>query len=139
MSQSKSWDHHAGFVDAYQARPGSGAANTVTRLSHLQRRRHRHRERCRSSGQELAQHEGQVLGSEQGIFLATNPHSSFFYLLTGLHGVHLLGGLVWFGVLFARARGLGLTPGTDSLSLFATYWHFLAGLWLYLLLLLFVL
>jgi cytochrome c oxidase subunit 3 len=75
----------------------------------------------------------------EGIFLATNIHSSFFYLLTGLHGVHLLGGLVWFCVLFAQARRLALTPGTDALSLFATYWHFLAGLWLYLLLLLFVL
>jgi cytochrome c oxidase subunit 3 len=86
---------------------------------------------------------GQVLTwralAAEGVFLATNIHSSFFYLLTGLHGVHLLGGLCWFVVLFLKARKLALTPGGDSLSLFATYWHFLAGLWLYLLLLLFVL
>ena len=75
----------------------------------------------------------------QGVFLATNIHSSFFYLLTGLHGVHLLGGLVWFGVLYSSAKKLAITPGTDALALFATYWHFLAGLWLYLLFLLFVL
>jgi cytochrome c oxidase subunit 3 len=77
--------------------------------------------------------------AREGLFLATNIHSSFFYLLTGLHGVHLLGGLVWFLAVFHRSRTLGLTPGTDGLGLFATYWHFLAGLWLYLLFVLFVL
>jgi cytochrome c oxidase subunit 3 len=77
--------------------------------------------------------------ASQGLFLATNIHSSFFYLLTGLHGLHLFGGLCWFGVVYARARRLAITPGTDSLALFATYWHFLAALWLYLLFVLFVL
>lgn len=74
----------------------------------------------------------------QGIFLSSNPHSSFFYLLTGLHVVHLLGGLVWFTVAFSRLRRLALTPGEDGLRLFATYWHFLGVLWVYLFLLLFV-
>ena len=74
----------------------------------------------------------------QGIYLVTNPHSSFFYLLTGLHAVHFLGGLVWFAVVLARLRRLTLTPGEDGLGLFATYWHFLGGLWVYLFLLLFV-
>jgi cytochrome c oxidase subunit 3 len=77
-----------------------------------------------------------VLASE-GVYLATNPHSSFFYVLTGLHGVHLLGGLVWFAVVLARVRRMAYTPGSDGLGLFATYWHFLAALWLYLLFLLF--
>jgi cytochrome c oxidase subunit 3 len=75
----------------------------------------------------------------QGVFLASNPHSSFFYVLTGLHGVHLLGGLAWFAVVLVQVRRLALTPGEDGLRLFATYWHFLAGLWVYLLFLLFVL
>jgi cytochrome c oxidase subunit 3 len=86
---------------------------------------------------------GQILTwralAASGVFLSTNIHSSFFYLLTGIHAVHLLGGLAWFGILLLRARRLALTPGTDGLALFATYWHFLAGLWLYLLFLLFVL
>jgi cytochrome c oxidase subunit 3 len=86
---------------------------------------------------------GQVLGwrqlAAQGIFLASNPHSSFFYLLTGVHAVHLLGGLAWFAVVFVRIRGLAYTPGEDGLGLFATYWHFLGVLWVYLLFLLFVL
>jgi cytochrome c oxidase subunit 3 len=76
--------------------------------------------------------------ASQGIFLASNPHSSFFYLLTGLHVVHLLGGLIWFTVAFVRLRRLALTPGQDGLRLFATYWHFLGVLWVYLFLLLFV-
>jgi cytochrome c oxidase subunit 3 len=74
----------------------------------------------------------------QGVYLASNPHSSFFYLLTGLHAVHLAGGLVWFAVLFSRLSRLRMTPGRDGLRLFATYWHFLAVLWIYLLFLLFV-
>jgi cytochrome c oxidase subunit III len=74
----------------------------------------------------------------QGIFLASSPHSSFFYLLTGLHALHLVGGLAWFAATFARLRRLTITPGEDGLGLFATYWHFLGVLWVYLFLLLFV-
>lgn len=73
----------------------------------------------------------------RGVFLASNPHSSFFYLLTGLHGLHLVGGLVWFGVR-VLSRGPAVAE-RDPWRLFALYWHFLAALWLYLLLLLFVL
>jgi cytochrome c oxidase subunit 3 len=72
----------------------------------------------------------------RGLYLDTNPHHSFFYVLTGVHLVHLGGGLVWFGVVLARMRALAYTPGEDGLGLFATYWHFLAGLWVYLLMLL---
>jgi len=78
-----------------------------------------------------------VLG-ERGYFLAANPHNSFFYVLSGVHGVHLFVGLVWLAVVLVRARRLAYTPGEDGLGMFATYWHFLAGLWVYLLLLLFV-
>ena len=85
---------------------------------------------------------GQLLGwrqlSARGVFLSTNPHSSFFYVLTGVHALHLLGGLVWGFVVVARLRRMTLTPGEDGLGLFATFWHFLGALWLYLLFLLFV-
>jgi cytochrome c oxidase subunit 3 len=74
----------------------------------------------------------------QGVFLASNPHSSFFYVLTGLHALHLLGGLVWFTVSLWRLRHLAYTPGSDALGLFATYWHFLTVLWVYLFSLLFL-
>jgi cytochrome c oxidase subunit 3 len=86
---------------------------------------------------------GQLLAwrglAAQGIFLASSPHNSFFYMLTGLHGLHLLGGLLWFAAVLVQVRRMAYTPGEDGLRLFATYWHFLAVLWLYLLVLLFVL
>ena len=85
---------------------------------------------------------GQFVGWQQlralGVFLASNPHSSFFYVLTGVHGLHLIGGLVWGLVVVARLRRTTLAPGEDGLGLFATFWHFLGALWLYLLFLLFV-
>jgi cytochrome c oxidase subunit III len=86
---------------------------------------------------------GQVLGwralAAQGVFLATNPHSSFFYMLTGLHGLHLMGGLIWLVPVTLRVRRMEYTPGTDALGLVALYWHFLGALWLYLVYLLFFL
>jgi cytochrome c oxidase subunit III len=84
---------------------------------------------------------GQVAAWKQlaaaGVFLATNPSSSFFYVLTGTHIAHLVGGLAWFGLCVARLRRMAFAPGEDGLGLFATYWHFLAGVWIYLLLLMF--
>ena len=85
---------------------------------------------------------GQVMAwralAARGFYLETNPHNSFFYVLTGTHLVHLAGGLVWCAAVVWRVRRLAYVPGQDGLGLFATYWHFLAGLWVYLLLLLFV-
>ncbi len=75
----------------------------------------------------------------QGVFLSSHPHSSFFYMLTGVHLAHLAGGLVWFAIVFTRLRRLAYAPGEDGLGLFAIYWHFVGGLWVYLLLLLYVL
>jgi len=73
----------------------------------------------------------------QGVFLATNPSSSFFYVLTGIHILHLLGGLAWWSVVALKLRRMAYAPGEDGLGLFATYWHYLGVLWLYLLLLMF--
>ena len=83
---------------------------------------------------------GQILAwrnlAAQGLFLATNPSSSFFYLFTALHAVHLLGGM---GGLFYVLRKLirdGGAAETSGLSAFSIYWHFMDLLWVYLLLLL---
>ena len=62
-----------------------------------------------------------------GVRLATTTHSSFFYLLTAVHALHLLGGIV------ALSR---CWPG--GAAAIALYWHFLTGLWLYILVILFV-
>jgi cytochrome c oxidase subunit III len=76
----------------------------------------------------------------QGIYLDSSPHSSFYYLLTGAHGVHLLGGVIALGYLVfrtLRSRGRGGVTQT-ALDVVSLYWHFMDGLWVYLLLLLFV-
>jgi cytochrome c oxidase subunit 3 len=75
----------------------------------------------------------------QGVFLSVNPHSDFFFVLTGVHVVHVLAALAWFAVVLVRVRRRAYAPGSDGLSLFATFWHFLGGLWAYLLFVLFVL
>jgi cytochrome c oxidase subunit 3 len=79
----------------------------------------------------------------QGIYLNTNPHSSFFYLLTGMHGLHLVGGILMAAYLLARAwrRQSGRQARAlrqDSANAAAVYWHFMDGLWIYLFLLLFL-
>jgi cytochrome c oxidase subunit 3 len=69
----------------------------------------------------------------QGIYITSNPHSSFFFLLTGAHGLHLLGGLGALAVVLVRAYGNRYTPErATGLNVFALYWHFMDALWLYL-------
>ncbi|SRR5712691_1583573 len=59
-----------------------------------------------------------------GAYLAQNPHSSFFYLFTGLHAAHLIGGLVaLFVVVLGRAKR------RELVDVVAFYWHFLGLLW----------
>ena len=86
---------------------------------------------------------GQLLAWQQlnagGYYLASNPASTFFYLLTAVHGLHLLGGLIALGRTALRARG-GVDPDRLrlSLELCAMYWHFLLLVWLVLFALLFI-
>jgi cytochrome c oxidase subunit III len=71
----------------------------------------------------------------QGIYLATNPNSSFFYVLTFMHALHVLAGILALVYLAGR---LLASHTTFRFSLFrstAVYWHFMAVLWLYLLML----
>jgi cytochrome c oxidase subunit 3 len=74
--------------------------------------------------------------AHQGLYLATNPSSAFFYILTALHALHLLGGVG--GLLYARhRRSPGIAPsGGAVLGAASVYWHFLTVLWVYVLLLL---
>jgi len=72
-----------------------------------------------------------------GVFLATNPSSSFFYLLTGTHGLHLLGGLIALSYVGARSRSATPWPAEcPAVTATAIYWHFLGVLWVFLFLLL---
>jgi len=72
----------------------------------------------------------------QGLYLATNPSSSFFYLLTAIHVLHVLGGLV--GIIYVIRRLTKSSLRRNALDATARYWHFMGVLWLYLLLLLWI-
>lgn len=86
-----------------------------------------------SGVQGLAFVAGQLLAWSQllalGYGAAANPANTFFYLITALHGAHMLGGLgAWVhSVRAVHRRGAGAELG---LSLCTTYWHFLLGVWL---------
>ncbi len=74
----------------------------------------------------------------QGAYLPTSPHSSFVYMLTAVHGLHVVGGLaaLFYGLIQVwRSRWTPAEP--NPLPVCATYWHFVDGVWLYLFALLF--
>ena len=73
---------------------------------------------------------GQLFAWRQLGYTAANPASVFFYLLTALHGIHLLGGLVaWLRTTAKLARGLAASEVRLSVELCAFYWHFLLLVW----------
>src|SRR5437870_3858753 len=81
---------------------------------------------------------GQYVGWSQlraeGLYLATNPSSSFFYVLTATHALHVLGGLA--GLLRVVRKLSQRVLRRSTLDATAYYWHFMDVLWLYLLFLL---
>lgn len=81
---------------------------------------------------------GQIIAwgkfASAGVFISTNPSSSFFYVFTAAHGLHLLGGvLALLSVLFRPTHRLTRGTATEVVSM---YWHFMDGLWVFLFLLL---
>jgi cytochrome c oxidase subunit 3 len=70
-----------------------------------------------------------------GVYAAGNPANAFFYVLTGLHALHLLGGLfVWGRAVVRLSRGRApLTAVRLSVELCTVYWHFLLVVWIVLL------
>jgi cytochrome c oxidase subunit 3 len=72
-----------------------------------------------------------------GFYVATTPSSSFIYLLTGTHAIHLLGGvLALFVAGIASLLRRSLATRSIVVDVTAWYWHFMAGLWVYILCLL---
>ena len=64
-------------------------------------------------------------------FDLTNPAIAFFYVITGLHGLHLLGGLVAWGRTVAKVWGdFNVAKIRQSVELCTVYWHFLLLVWL---------
>ncbi|MBZ5661841.1 MAG: heme-copper oxidase subunit III [Acidobacteriia bacterium] len=83
---------------------------------------------------------GQIIAWRQlaaaGMLLSTNPSSSFFYLLTAAHGAHLAGGIFsLFYVTFRNWKRSRISQATAA-ELTSIYWHFMDGLWIFLLVLL---
>ena len=76
---------------------------------------------------------------EAGVFVSTNPASSFFYVLTASHALHLLGGVTALVYVDIQALRLQLGPAKrTAIDVTAIFWHFLDGLWVYLMVLFYV-
>src|SRR5277367_442807 len=71
-----------------------------------------------------------------GSYVATNQASSFFYIFTGLHGLHLLGGICALLYVSFRKFEKAKVSRTIAAEVASYYWHFMDGLWLFLLALL---
>jgi cytochrome c oxidase subunit III len=72
----------------------------------------------------------------QGLYLATNANSSFYYVLTAMHGLHLLAGIAALLFVMGRLLAAGRMFRRSTFEATAIYWHFMGVLWLYLLLVL---
>ena len=74
----------------------------------------------------------------QGVFMSSNPASSFFYIFTAAHGVHLLGGIgALLYVLIRKFDNTTIALPTAA-EIASYYWHFMDGLWIFLLALLYL-
>jgi cytochrome c oxidase subunit 3 len=74
-----------------------------------------------------------------GFYVNTNRHSGYAYIFTGLHAVHLFGGMLALSYVAWKSKWGSWTAVRRRVSVDATavYWHFLDGLWIYLLVILF--
>ena len=81
---------------------------------------------------------GQVAAWRQmvaaGVYLPTSPHSSFFYMLTGAHGVHVVGALAVLTWGFVNTRSPARDPRVWAvrMELCRTFWHYLDAVWIFL-------
>jgi len=74
----------------------------------------------------------------QGLYIASNQASSFFYIFTGAHAVHLLGGIgALLFVSFRKFEKAAVSLPTAA-EITSCYWHFMDGLWIFLLTLLYL-
>jgi len=74
----------------------------------------------------------------QGIFIATNPASSFFYIFTGAHAVHLFGGVAALLFVAVREFERAKISRAAAAEVASYYWHFMDALWVFLLALIYV-
>lgn len=85
---------------------------------------------------------GQLLAWRQlaaaGAYLSSNPASSFYYTLTAAHGVHLLGGIAALVYVAARHFERAKVTRAVAAEIASIYWHFMDGLWVFLMALLYL-
>jgi len=73
-----------------------------------------------------------------GFYVSTNQASSFFYIFTGLHGLHLLGGICALLYVSFRKFEKAKVSRTVAAEVASYYWHFMDGLWVFILALLYL-
>jgi len=95
-----------------------------------------------TTGLGLAFLAGQLVGwrqlAAQGIYMATNQASGFFYIFTALHGVHLIGGVTALIYVSQRKIDAKKVPLAVVADVTSYYWHFMDGLWIFLLAILYL-
>ncbi|HEY4053264.1 MAG TPA: cytochrome c oxidase subunit 3 [Terriglobales bacterium] len=83
---------------------------------------------------------GQYLAWQQlraeGLYLSSAPSTSFFYIFTVLHALHVIGGLC--GLVYVISKLHRSVLRRNTLDAASRYWHFMAVLWIYLLVLLLI-
>jgi cytochrome c oxidase subunit 3 len=80
---------------------------------------------------------GQFFGWKQlvanSVYLVGNPSGSFLYILTGLHGLHVISAVIFLLIMLSAIfKGKAHSGNMTKMEMCTTYWHFLGGLWLYL-------
>lgn len=74
----------------------------------------------------------------QGLYLASNPNSSFFYVLTAIHALHVLGGLAGLIRVTYIFRRPVFSLRRSTIDATSYYWHFMGILWIYVLLVIWI-
>ena len=70
---------------------------------------------------------------DHSVYLVGNPSGSFIYILTGLHGAHLISGIAFLLIVLNSTFKFKIhSKNLAQMEMCLTYWHFLGGLWLYL-------
>lgn len=70
---------------------------------------------------------------DRDVFFVGNPAGSFLYVLTGMHGLHLISGLIFLIIVLISSFQFKVhSKAMVPMEMLTTYWHFLGGLWLYL-------
>ncbi len=65
-----------------------------------------------------------------GFTMTSGAYGATFYTLIGVHGLHVIGALVWLGIVFAGVRrGRFVAPPAAGLRACGMYWHFVVALW----------